>query len=319
MDWLAGGSWTDQLAQPVVNCILSATSEFIKSDLGSAQVLLGLTPSILAVMGASTEETALLFAIGRRPLLSLCLAAGSPAVFPMRSFENRKTIALLKARKGRLRPPPLNYTRATVVMAVEYLIVICAVANVATLSRDLGVRVVCSFAPHLTYLVLLWAFLIVVVHGFGFVSLLIRARISCEKVPNTIIGRFKIQFTPYEKQGRLDLTIGPETYPATLFAWFTALLTVCHTIFGTLVFSSMLFISVRDSIAVIGRYMASVMCSRVVLMYELAILRDAIAVGHINDIEEDEISPIDDVKPDREIHDTKSSREIHHTWGSGSI
>ena len=40
----------------------------------------------------------------------------------------------------------------------------------------------------------------------------------------------------------------------------------------------MLFISVKDSLAVIGRYFVSVMCCRIVLMYELATLRDSFNV-----------------------------------------
>jgi hypothetical protein len=48
----------------------------------------------------------------------------------------------------------------------------------------------------------------------------------------------------------------------------------CHIIFGTLTFSSLLFISVRDAVTVIGRYLASLLLCRAILTYELACLRD---------------------------------------------
>jgi hypothetical protein len=304
VDRYTGGSWTNQLAQPVVNCILGCTSQFIMSDTSSAQVLLGLTPSMLAVLGPSTEETSLLFVIGRRPFLALCIAAGSPAVFPMRSFDNKDPIGLLKDREGRLRPPPLNQIRAPIVMALEYLVVIAAIANIATLGKELGVQVVCSFAPHLTYLVLLWAFLILIIHGSGSIALLLRARVSCERSSNTILRWIRIQFTPFEKQRPINVNLIPETYWFTFFSWFTAILTVCHVIYGTLTFSSMLFISVRDSLSVIGRYFVSVMCCRIVLMYELAALRDSFNVSNVDGSE---------VELRSEGFNAKSAGQFH-TW-----
>jgi hypothetical protein len=67
----------------------------------------------------------------------------------------------------------------------------------------------------------------------------------------------------------------PETYWFIAISWFTSILTVCHVLYGTLAFSSMLFIAVKDSLRVISRFMASVICCRVILMYELATLRDS--------------------------------------------
>ena len=63
-------------------------------------MLLGLTPTILAAVGSSAEETAMLFILSKRPLLAVFLAGGSPAVFPMRSFEDQDPIGLLKKRPG---------------------------------------------------------------------------------------------------------------------------------------------------------------------------------------------------------------------------
>jgi hypothetical protein len=70
--------------------------------MASAGVLLGLTPTILAAVGSSTDETAVLFTLSKRPLLAIFLAGGSPAVFPMRSFEYQDPIKLLRERRGRV-------------------------------------------------------------------------------------------------------------------------------------------------------------------------------------------------------------------------
>lgn len=275
MDFFTGGSPTNELAQPVVNCILGYTSEFIKINTASAQVLLGLTPSMLAVLGPSTEETSLLSVAGRRPLLALLIAAGSPAVFPMHAFDNNDPIELLRDREGRKAPPLLKYKSALAVMVFEYLLVIAAISNIATISRDLGFQAVCSFAPHLTYLVLLWAFLILIIHGSGSIALFLRIRVNHEeKSSNRVLRWIRIQFTPFQEEGLISVKVVPETYWFLTFSWVTAILTVCYNIYRTLTFSSILFISVRDSVAVIGRYFVSVICCRMVLMYELAELRD---------------------------------------------
>lgn len=275
IDTYQGASRTNQLAEPVVNCILSYTSEFIKSAMASAQVLLGLTPTMLAVLGPSTEETSVLFVVGRRPLLALCLAAGCPAVFPMRSFDNSDPVGILKEREGRLQPPTLQGAREVMVMVIQYALTIMAVFNIATVSKELGVQVACNFAPHLTYLVLLWAFLILIIHSSGAITLMFRVRLAAEGGSNGTYGWIRAQFTPSSKRGLVRIRLIPENYYFTFFSWFTAILTICHVIYGTLVFSSMLFISVRDSLTVIARYMASVICCRIILMYELASLRSS--------------------------------------------
>ena len=110
-----------------------------QSETGSAQVLLGLIPSMLAVLGPSTEETSLLFIIGRRPLLALCIAAGSPAVFAMRTFDYSHPLKLLDDREDRVRPPALNYARTPIIMAVGYLLIVGAIVNVTLLGKESSV------------------------------------------------------------------------------------------------------------------------------------------------------------------------------------
>lgn len=62
----------------------------------SAQVLLGLAPTILALLGTSTEGAAMMAVVGRRPLFSLLLALGSPNVYFGRALDEYKPLAMLK-------------------------------------------------------------------------------------------------------------------------------------------------------------------------------------------------------------------------------
>lgn len=69
-----------------------------------------------------------------------------------------------------------------------------------------------------------------------------------------------------------------------------------HVIFGTLAFSSMQFISVKDAFGVIGRYTASVIVCRVIVMYELSGLRSATDTVNEGPFEDDSLDPSAGIK-----------------------
>ncbi|KAF2841226.1 hypothetical protein M501DRAFT_1014034 [Patellaria atrata CBS 101060] len=106
--------------------------------MASAAVMLGLTPSILAVLSPTTVETSLLFIVTRRPLLALCLAAGSPATFLSRSANHADPLEALGGHHSQLSPPKLSNNGHRMVTVVEYLIAIGAIINIAWLSYELG-------------------------------------------------------------------------------------------------------------------------------------------------------------------------------------
>jgi hypothetical protein len=85
--------------------------------------------------------------------------------------------------------------------------------------------------------------------------------------------------------GPYTIEVVPETYWFIAINWFASILTACHVLSGTLAFSSMLFISVKDSLQVITHLMASAICCRVVLMYELAALRDSFNFNPYSEVE----------------------------------
>ena len=80
----------------------------------------------------------------------------------------------------------------------------------------------------------------------------------------------------YGVQTRAKLILRDENLFFLLLSWFTSVCTVLHIIYGTLVFSSTLFISTQDSTGVAGRYVGSVVLCRIVLAYEFSGLRQTI-------------------------------------------
>lgn len=223
--------------------------------------------------------------ISKRPLLAIILAAGSPADFPMQSFVYRDSIGLLQNRNGRAQQLRSSNFWLVLIMILEYVVALGAVANVVLVSRELGLQAICTFTPRITYLSLLYTVLNLVIHISGAIALHLRVSAKCQLPYNSIFDYFRIHFTPVAMHRPYTITVVPENYSSIVFNWFTSILTVCHVLFGTVAFSSMLFISVRDSIQVVGRLVLSVMFSRIILMYELSTLRDAFSYNADSDLE----------------------------------
>lgn len=64
IDDLGGGDAPSHIIQPLVQCIMDALPEYIKMSMSASQVLLGVTPTILSILGPSVEESALLYIVG---------------------------------------------------------------------------------------------------------------------------------------------------------------------------------------------------------------------------------------------------------------
>lgn len=269
--WLGPGYPSSSIG-PLVNCIVEHSTEYIKVGMAAANVVLGLTPGLLACLGSPTDETSILSICGRRPFLALCLSAGSPAVVPLRLFQYRNVAEILDQRPGRLKPVFYRLPGELFIYIAEYIIVFAAIANVVCLGYELGSRVVLIFAPELTYLVLLWIFLGVVPHMVAAVALKLRIRVRLAPSGARVLS-IRYWIAPWEVYDDVHVDVLPETLFYGFLSGVTAILISAHIIFGTLVFSSMLFISVQNCIPVIARFIASAIACRVILLFELARLR----------------------------------------------
>ncbi|KAI5924581.1 hypothetical protein F4810DRAFT_664254 [Camillea tinctor] len=289
IDWFGGGGTISVLTQPVTLCILNGTSDYVKSIMASAQVLLGVMPTILALIGPSTEELALLTVVARRPLLALLLALGCPSVYLSRAFEYRDPDGLLQDRKDRLRQwrpfPAAQWT----ISFCEYALAIMAVVNTALLDWDLGIKTICSFLSDTVIAPTIWGLLAVAIHIVGTITLRLRVRREYGprdagegttftdwlwRTPDRLKEICRWEFIPSVAQGSIRVKTFPETKTFIFLAWFLSPGIICHIIFGTILMSSLTFIGPKDAFGVVGRYMLSVLACRIILMYEIAGLRE---------------------------------------------
>ncbi|KAI1432722.1 hypothetical protein GGR50DRAFT_672717 [Xylaria sp. CBS 124048] len=122
------------LPGPVIDCLLDNLSEYIKSSLASAQVLLGLLPTMLALLGTSSRDLGFLAVIARRPVLAALLALASPSICMGRAFqlEQGEPVGMLKHSEGSLKPwSPQGWRRWFFLVVVQYIFVLAALASVA--------------------------------------------------------------------------------------------------------------------------------------------------------------------------------------------
>ena len=272
--WIGAGA-TSQLAFPPASCVFDHTSEWHKVNMAGAAVLLGLTPSILAALAPSVEEMSSLFIIARRPLLGLCLVVGAPSLYPFRTLDHHKLIEGLENLENRDAHARLrHFTRRYQypVMVLEFILATGAIANNITNSYQLGVQTSCVFAPQLWVLPLCFSLFGIIPHLLG--SGVLWSRVRCSKPYKTSLDWLKIQFTPTGVQSHFEVGIVQTTAFATVVSWFVSIYIACFLIYGTLTFSSLIFITVRDATAVIGRYLISLLVCRMILTYELGVLRE---------------------------------------------
>ncbi|KAK4449549.1 hypothetical protein QBC34DRAFT_86043 [Podospora aff. communis PSN243] len=170
-----------------------------------------------------------------------------------------------------------------------------------------AVRTICAFWTDVIFAPTLWACLGVGVHVFGTVVLRMRlhgwrGRPQSDRVPTSsdldsadrqvhrltriaswiqglprrIVGILKTEFIP-SAAARYEVRITEfvETKLFLFSAWALSMITLFHVIFGTVLFASTTFIGTRDALGVVGMYIMSATTCRVVLMYELAGLREA--------------------------------------------
>lgn len=157
-------------------------------------------------------------------------------------------------------------------MILEFILTAGAIANNAINSYQLGMQTSCVFAPQLWFLPILWAFSGILVHLFG--SWALWARINNERPYKTFLDWLRIQFTPIAEQKPLKVEPREVTLFSAVISWWVSIYIACHIIFGTITFSTLVFITVRDAVDVIARYTASLLVCRAILIYELGILRD---------------------------------------------
>ncbi|GAW21897.1 hypothetical protein ANO14919_114230 [Xylariales sp. No.14919] len=274
----------------VIACMLEKTTEDIKANIAAAAVVLGLLPTTLSLAGSSAAEVGLLAL--RRPLLALFLATGAPAVSPIRAFEYREPIHMLREGTGGFTALfKLSGPWAMTLSGLQYVVVLGATANVIQVSWGLGTQAVISFSSDNPYQPLLWYFFALVIHIFGTITVRLRVRLQSDTgsspreaewegwsfIPS-VWAKVRQEFKLSGHQPVTVLRIRKEMLMFYLFSWITSTGTIVHIIYGTLIFSGTLFVGTQDAILVAFRYFLSTVVCRIILMMEISGMRQSTKV-----------------------------------------
>ncbi|KAF2118275.1 hypothetical protein BDV96DRAFT_569584 [Lophiotrema nucula] len=264
---------------PILICLLDTTDDLNKAEMASAGVLLGLMPTILAYAGSNLTETALLSL--RRPVFACLLAIGSPAVPPLRSFTHEDVPKMLTRRKSgmtvNLATPSWGVKTRALVVGIELVLVLAAIGNVFYASYELGVKTVISWSGDVSYHPLMWSCLTGGVHIWGSMVLrqdVVEIHASRDNIGQKMRVWVKNEFTPCAAQDTPTvLKYRPDTFRFLFVSWWAAIFTLGHYIYGTVIFSSMLFISVPAATKILVRFLSSTLCCRIIVTYELSGMR----------------------------------------------
>lgn len=271
----------DCLTSAVVDCLYDHTTPSFLVNQQSAAIVLGLLPTILGMAGSTTVEIGLLGL--RRPLLAFLVALGNPCFNPLRVFDSRNIVNHLGLRSDHSikRSAPLPLYPALLVSALQYSLVLGAVANVALIVYDLSIRTVNVISMSSTFLPGIWIATSVAVTLLGFVALLLRVQLqpattgaeSQEKRGSKPYKEFEIN----SNKTRSRIILRQETYIAIAMTWLVDTLVIAHLAYGTYMLSSSLFVYTLDAGLIALRLFASSLACRGVLMYELSGMRENVA------------------------------------------
>ena len=265
--------------------------------------MLGLTPTILSSIAPSVSEISLLSS--RRPLMATLLSIGGPAVYVPRSLTYQSPLAILRPTSSLFRQTrkPLSNRRRWTWVALQYATVAAAVFNVVHTSWQLGLRTVITWKCNTSYMPVLWSTLAAAIHivaAIGWHSSYAMRRSRKEQRQSQYASTWLSSLAQTVRE-ELTLSIDADvrlhvhktcatdasasgTPPAeeedeswvTIFAMQLADATsFVHLVFGTLVFSSLMFIATLDAAKVVLRYMVSGLLCRCVLLYELSGMKAA--------------------------------------------
>jgi hypothetical protein len=125
-------------------CILDTMGSSTQNMFGSALVLLGLTPAILAGVGFTVGEIA--YIAVHRPGLSFLLSMGSPVIFSGRvlSYSDPEQ-AWQNTGSSKLVLNGMNPRFGVVISVLQYILAIGSVANIFTLVVEISARSISTF------------------------------------------------------------------------------------------------------------------------------------------------------------------------------
>ena len=255
-------------------------------------------PTLLASLGPRIAEISLLST--HRPFLTFLLSIGAPSVWPTRIFNYDDPANCLGSGLNLAVVKPQRRYRARFYSALQYVLVIGSIVNLFQVAIELGTLTVVSWSCALDYLPLAWAIIPFGIHLVAAVSYhievaqtetqirremaiengarspLIRSMTFLQERANLSWLQKEFALCANQPKGLEAVLKQKKTSQFTVFLNCVAsLMAFFHLLFGTMLFSSLIFIAVWDILnSVIWRYLISTVVCRLVLLVELAGLRE---------------------------------------------
>ena len=257
------------------NCISNNHNAITLSTYQASNVLLGLTPTALSLMGNSIAEISLLSS--SRPLLSYLLAFAAPTIRPFPSFHYHNPLDTLEVQRDRAPYPHFGRAVQAAISTTQYLVVAAAVANVTLMAYDLSTKSIFVPSCLATFHPYLWTFMAGLIHLGGVCAFATRVRIYRPGHHSWSLRGWLSNETKLCAAHRgVEYELRHESRYSLILSWLVATATVVHLVYGTLVLSSSTFIDTDDAVIIIFRYLLSTVAARIVLMFELYGLQAAV-------------------------------------------
>ncbi|KAK6343719.1 hypothetical protein TWF730_011308 [Orbilia blumenaviensis] len=274
------------------NCIIATLDERTKASFSGTTILLGLAPTTLSVLGPSVAELALLSI--HRPFITLLISLGAPAVFPGRFLQWEDPLRANEPAVGAFLVRPMASPWKWIVLFLQYALAGGAVANVFHAAWRIGTLSIVSWACETSFWPVIWVLLSLIIHLCAILSL--RTAITRKTEfgqprnmeyelsqsvhengePNTqrsfprawiFISEFTLSAdNEWQVSDLYNIRLGP--LPV-LLQYVGAFLSVLYLVFGTLMFSSLLFIGLSEAVLLIIRMVGSAAICRILVQFEV--------------------------------------------------
>ena len=270
---------------PVLDCLLEyGTSELRKTTIAAAQVTLGLIPTLLSCVGNSVPEISLL--ASQRPTLTMLLTLGAPGMYPARFTQYVNPFDVLdEAASKQIFSGARAATKRTVIISSQYLLAMAIAANNLEMSLRLGSRSVLAWGCRSWYMPMVWVLFSMSTYAFATMSCFIakgNARPTYGSMKSRWMRLDPIEDTLSSSLRSLQVYMHIQTLvrgeepsiPVMIWQVCASCLAVVHTILGTLILSSLIFVGFHDTIVILARFLASALVSRMIVLFQLDLIRD---------------------------------------------
>ena len=137
----SGNTLIRDLCRDALNCVLDHLDSTTAYNLQAANVLLGITPTMLSLLGNAPPEIALL-AFSGRPVLAFLLNMGAPVIAVAGTFKYQHPLEVLTYGGGKSPFPTFSGVKSVVIALGEYILAAAAAVNVALLAYDISSKAV---------------------------------------------------------------------------------------------------------------------------------------------------------------------------------